>query len=214
MKIGILGAGYVGRILAERLVAAGHEVMLSNSRAPESLFSLRLTLGCLAGSSVEAAQFGEVVILAMPFTVFATIPAAVLADKIVIDAMNYYPERDGHIYALDQGLNSTSAMVQAHFQQARVVKTFNAIRMVDIAAVAAPAGTATRVAIPMAGDDAAAKSVVAGLVNAVGLDCVDVGDLAQGWRFENGTPAYCTLLTRAALLQALQAAQSLGTAHR
>lgn len=214
MKIGILGAGYVGRILAERLVAAGHEVMLSNSRAPESLFSLRLTLGCLAGSSVEAAQFGEVVILAMPFTVFGSIPAAVLADKIVIDAMNYYSERDGHIAELDQGLSTTSAMVQAHFQDARVVKTFNAIRMVDIAAVAAPAGTPTRVAIPMAGDDAAAKSVVAGLVDAVGLDCVDVGDLAQGWRFENGTPAYCTLLTRAALQQALQAAQPLGAAHR
>ena len=203
MKIGIIGAGFVGRIIGTKAIEVGHEVMISNSRGPQTLFSLRGGIGCEIGTVDDAIAFGDVVIIAIPFSAYKTLPAPAFAGKIAIDAVNYYPERDGQIEALDNGTATTSELLAAHLPTARIVKAFNAIRMVDLDEKARLKGASDRVALPLASDDQEAKALVAGLYDAFGFDCVDVGELSQGWRFERDRPAYCTLLYRAELNRAL-----------
>ena len=205
MKIGIIGAGFVGRSLAQKAIAAGHEVMISNSRGPQSLFSMQGGLGCAAGTVEEAAAFGEVIVLAIPLSAREVLRAEDFAGKIVIDAINYYHERDGHIEALDRGETTTSEMVATRLPDARVVKAFNAIRMTDLDVVGRPKGDEDRVALPLSGDDEDAKAVVAALYDTFGFDSHDAGPLSEGWRFERDRPAYCTLLKRQALAEALAA---------
>lgn len=108
MKIGIIGAGFVGRAVAKQAIKAGHQVMLSNSRGPQTLFSLKPMIGCETGTATEAAIFGEIVIIAVPLTAIGQLPVAELAGKAVIDAVNYYPERDGQVAELDQQTTTTS----------------------------------------------------------------------------------------------------------
>ncbi|MGH2342382.1 NADPH-dependent F420 reductase [Segnochrobactraceae bacterium EtOH-i3] len=203
MKIGVIGAGYVGRTVGRLAVLAGHEVMVSNSRGPQTLFSLSHATGCKAGTVAEAVAFGEVVIVAVPLSAYQSVPVAPLAGKVVIDANNYYPARDGHIPALDRGETTTSELLAAHLPGARIVKAFNAIRMVDLEQDGRPAGDPDRHALPIAGDDAAGKAIAAGLLDSFGFDVVDAGSLAEGWRFEQGRPAYCVPMTRDVLLRAL-----------
>lgn len=206
MKIGIIGAGIVARAIGKLAVRAGHEVMLSNSRGPRSLYSVPHATGCKVGSVAEAVAFGDIVVAAIPLYAFQELPAGMLVGKLVIDANNYYPERDGQIAVLDAHATTTSEMVAAHLVGARIVKAFNAIVMNDLETDGRPAGDAQRRALPLAGDDAADKTVVIGLYEAFGFDAVDAGPLAEGRRFERGTPAYCVPLGREALLQALAAA--------
>ncbi len=202
-RIGFVGAGFIGRALGRLMVRRGLAVMLSNSRGPQTLRSTRASVGCEVGSVEDACSFGEIVVLAIPFGLIPTLPPAPFAGKIVIDANNYYPDRDGRIAALDERQTTTSEIVARHLATARVVKAFNAILERDIEKDALPVGAPGRRALPMAGDDAPAKALVAGLHDHLGYDVVDAGALAQGARFERARPAYCIRLDRAALIEAL-----------
>lgn len=206
MKIGIIGAGVVGRALARLAVQAGHPTMLSNSRGPATMFSLPYATGCQLGTVAEAVAFGELVVLAIPLVAWQTLPATLAAGKLLVDACNYYPERDGDLPELDPQRAGSSGLIRRHFSGARVVKAFNAIPMNDLEQGGLPAGSPGRRALPLAGDSAADKAIVAGLYEQFGFDAVDAGDLAQGVRFEPGTPAYCQPFDRAGLLAALAAA--------
>ena len=118
MKIGIIGAGFVGRAISKLALAAGHQVMLSNSRDPKTLFTLTRTTQCEAGTPQQAAEFGDVVVIAIPLEAYRSVPAAPLVGKVVIDANNYYPDRDGRIPELDQHQTTTSEMLAEHLQLA------------------------------------------------------------------------------------------------
>ncbi len=199
MKIGIIGAGFVGRVVAQKAIAVGHDVMLSNSRGPQTLFSQRAALQCATGTIAEAIAFGDIVVIAIPLPAYATLDPQLFDGRIVIDAANYYFERDGHIAALDRGETTTSEMIAAHLPKARLVKAFNAIRMVDLETNGMASGAPGRNALPLCGDDAAAKALVATLYDQFGFDTVDAGLLAEGWRFERGRPAYCVPMDRETL---------------
>lgn len=203
MKIGIIGAGFVGRAIGKLAVGAGHEVMLSNSRGPQTLFSLRYAIGCEVGTVEEAAAFGDVVVVAIPLSAIGTLPVAALAGKVVIDTDNYYWERDGRIPELDRRETTTSELVARHLPTSRIVKAFNAIPMNDLESDGRPKGAPDRRALPIAGDDAEGKTTAAGWLEAFGFDVVDVGPLAEGWRFERDRPAYCVPLDRTALEKTL-----------
>lgn len=207
MKIGIIGAGFVGRTIGKLAVRSGHEVMLSNSRGPQTLFSLRFAVGGEIGTVDEAVAFGDVAVVAIPLSAYRTVPVGPLAGKIVIDTDNYYHERDGRISELDNKATTTSELLAAHLPQSKIVKAFNAIIMNDLESDGRPAGSTDRRALPLAGDDAAAKAVVAGLYEQFGFDVVDVGPLSEGWRFERGAPAYCVPLDKMKLEEALAATQ-------
>ncbi|MEG3145970.1 chorismate mutase [Sphingomonas sp. RT2P30] len=206
MKIGIVGAGFIGRAVARLAVSRGHQVMLSNSRGPTSLLSTVASIGCGVGTVADAAAFGDLVLLAIPLAALATLDPGPFVGKIVMDADNYYPMRDGAIAALDAGETTTSEETAKHLVGAKVVKAWNAILERDIEKDARPAGAPGRRALPIAGDDSAAKQVVAGLIDELGYDVVDAGPLAEGWRFERARPSYCVSLDRAALVAALAAA--------
>lgn len=206
MKIGIIGAGFVGRAVGKLAVKAGHEVMLSNSRGPQTLFSTGYGIGARVGTTEEAIAFGDVVLVAVPLLAYASLPAQPLAGKIVLDANNYYFERDGHIEALDRRETTTSELLAAHLPSSRVVKAFNAVKMSDLETDGRPAGAADRKALPLAGDDAEGKAIAARLYEAFGFDAVDAGPLAEGWRFERDMPAYCTRLSKSDLERALATA--------
>jgi predicted dinucleotide-binding enzyme len=205
MKIGIIGAGFISRALARNLLAAGHEVMLSNSRGPQTLRSAAASLRCKVGTAEEAARFGDIVAVAVPMSAWRELPAAAVDGKVVIDIMNHYPERDGPIEELDQGRLATSQLIARQLPGAKVVKAFNAIMANDLEHNPRPAGAPDRKALPIAADDAAAKAQVAALVEQVGFDVVDGGSLADSWRFERARPGYCIPMDRATLAATLAA---------
>lgn len=209
MKIGIVGAGFIGRAVARLAVSRGHTVMLSNSRSPRTLLSTVASIGCQVGTAADAAAFGDAVLLAIPFAALPELDPAPFVGKIVMDADNYYPMRDDAIEALDKGETTTSEMTGRHLAGAKVVKAFNAILERDIEKDARPAGAPDRRALPIAGDDAAAKRTVSELLDDLGFDVVDAGALAEGWRFERARPAYCAPLDRAGLTAALADAGTL-----
>ena len=203
MKIGIIGAGFVGRSIAKLALQAGHDVMLSNSRGPQTLFSLRPMIGCQVGSADEAAEFGEVVVIAVPLSAINALPVAGIKNKHVIDAVNYYPQRDGDIAELDSGQTTTSELLARNLPTARITKAFNAIPMTQLESDGLAAGAENRRALPLAGDDEEGKAIAAALYDAFGFDALDVGPLSEGWRFERGTPAYCVPMSRLALAATL-----------
>ena len=207
MRIGIIGAGFIGRAVAAHAMRCGHEVMISNSRGPATLGSTVAALGCKAGTAEQAAAFGEVVVVAIPLNAYQTIPAEPLAGKVVLDANNYYPDRDGSIEALDHHQTTTSELLAKHLPRSKVVKAFNAILQKDLAEGGPPSGTLGRRAIPIAGDDADAKTVAAELVDVCGFDVVDAGPLSEGWRFQRAMPAYCIPFDAAGLTAALAQAE-------
>ncbi|UUU29797.1 NAD(P)-binding domain-containing protein [Streptomyces sp. CA-210063] len=190
--LGLIGAGNIGSALARLAVAAGLNVVLSNSRRPEALADLVAELGeqARAATPAEAAQAGDLVVATIPLSSYDKLPAAALAGKIVIDTMNYYPDRIGHIAELDAGGLTSSTLVQRHLADSRVVKAFNNIDFVRLFTAARPAGADDRSALPIAGDDTAAKAQVAELLDALGYDAVDTGTLDDSWRSEPGTPVY------------------------
>jgi predicted dinucleotide-binding enzyme len=206
MRVGIIGAGYIGRAVAGAAVKAGHEVMVSNSRSPGTLFSLCGTIGCSAGTAAEAAAFGELVLVAIPLHAYQSIPIAPLEGKIVMDASNYYPQRDGDIAELDEETLTVSGLLARHLHKSRVVKAFNAIAAGDIEKDGLPTGSPERRALPIAGDDLKAKQVVAAFFDQIGYDVVDAGPLTEEWRFQKDTPAYCVPFNREKMQAALAAA--------
>lgn len=199
MKIGIIGAGFVGRAVAKQAIKAGHQVMLSNSRGPQTLFSLKPMIGCETGTATEAAIFGEIVVIAVPLTAIGQLPVAELAGKGVIDAVNYYPERDGQVAELDQQTTTTSEYLAGFLPQSKITKAFNAIQMTDLETDGLPAGDPERRALPLAGDDKATKQIIISLYDAFGFDAVDAGALSEGWRFQRAMPSYCVRMTKVEL---------------
>ncbi|WP_137992759.1 NADPH-dependent F420 reductase [Streptomyces vilmorinianum] len=190
--LGLIGSGMIGGMLARLAVAAGLDVVLSNSRGPETLADLVAELGAQARAATpaEAAEAGDLVVATIPLHAYDRLPAAALAGKTVIDTMNYYPERDGRIAGLDTRQVTSSALVQRHLADSRVVKACNNIFFISLLTAARPAGAPDRSALPIAGDDPAAKADVAGLLDTLGYDTVDIGTLADSWRSEPGTPVY------------------------
>jgi 8-hydroxy-5-deazaflavin:NADPH oxidoreductase len=193
MKIGIIGSGRIGGTLAGKLSAAGHEVGLANAHGPRSLEEKARDLGpgVRPMTVEEAAGYGEVVIVSIPFGSYRTVPAEPLRGKVVVDTGNYYPERDGHFRELDDDSTTSTELVQEHLRGARVVKAFNAVRWTVLQDEGESRGAAGRLAMPLAGDDRDAKLVVAGFIDEIGFDPVDVGDLAHGGRqIQPGAPVY------------------------
>ncbi|CAI7977040.1 8-hydroxy-5-deazaflavin:NADPH oxidoreductase [Frankia sp. Hr75.2] len=190
--LGLIGSGMIGGGLARLAVAAGLDVVLSNSRGPETLAGLVAELGehARAATPTEAAQASDLVVATIPLNAYRRLPAAALAGKVVIDTMNYYPERDNRIAELDAGTLTSSALVQRHLADSHVVKAFNSIDFRRLFTSARPAGAPDRSALPIAGDDEAAKAEVTMLLDRLGYDAVDIGTLAESWRSEPGTPVY------------------------
>ncbi|WP_298458877.1 NADPH-dependent F420 reductase [uncultured Cellulomonas sp.] len=203
--IGLIGAGHIGSTLARLAVGAGLGVIISNSRGPQTLVDLVADLGdaARAGTAVEAATEGDVVVVTVPLHAIDKVPVEPLAGKVVLDTTNYYSQRDGHRPELDSGETSSSELLAAHLPGAWVVKAFNHITAADLGSQGLPAGTDGRRALAISGDDAEAKAVVASIIDRLGFDVVDAGPLAGGWRHAPGTPAYLPRLDRAALEQAL-----------
>jgi 8-hydroxy-5-deazaflavin:NADPH oxidoreductase len=205
MRIGIIGSGNIGGTLARLWAGAGHEVVLANSRGPESLAGLVAEIGppATASTPAGAAHAGEVVVVAIPFLRYNDLPAAALAGKVVVDATNYYAGRDGAFPDVASGDTTSSELVAAALPGARVVKAFNTIHFRHLANDGTPAGTPGRRAIPIAGDEATAKETVAALIDELGFDTYDVGPLAEGRRFDPGTPLFNVALTRDEVAAAL-----------
>jgi predicted dinucleotide-binding enzyme len=206
MRIGLIGSGNIGGTLARLWVSLGHEVWLSNSRGPETLANLAAEMGPAAHASTaaEAAEQGEVVVVSVPFGRFRDIPAAPLAGKVVIDTNNYYPQRDGQWPELDDGSTTSSELLAAHLgDSAHVVKAFNTIYFKQLLEDGQPADAPGRRALPIAGDDPAAKATVTTLLDELGYDAVDAGPLAEGRRFQPDTPPYGPRMTAAELREAL-----------
>ncbi|KUL30864.1 NADP oxidoreductase [Actinoplanes awajinensis subsp. mycoplanecinus] len=191
--LGIIGAGAIGTRIAQRAIDAGIDVVLANSRGPETLTGTIAELGprARAATPEEAARAGDwVVVSILPLAAYQQLPAAELAGKVVLDTGNYYATRDGHVPALDAGELTTSEYVQQQLPGAHLVKAFNNLSASHISALARPAGAADRTALPIAGDDPRAKSSAAELISRLGFDTVDVGPLAESWRFEPETDPY------------------------
>jgi 8-hydroxy-5-deazaflavin:NADPH oxidoreductase len=209
MRIGIIGAGNIGGNLTRRLTAAGHDVAVANSRAPETLADLVAETGATAVTAAEAARDAEVVIVTIPLGKVAELPGDLLEGAapgvVVIDTMNYYPRRDGRISAIEDDGLTESAWVERQLGHG-VVKVFNGIYAADIVGEARPAGAPGRLALPISGDDPDAKKTVMGLLDDVGFDAVDNGTIADSWRQQPGTPSYGPKVDVAGLRAALAAA--------
>jgi 8-hydroxy-5-deazaflavin:NADPH oxidoreductase len=190
--IGLIGSGNIGSTVARLAVDAGHDVVLSNSRGPETLTDLVDRLGprARAATAAEAAAAGDIVVVAVPLKAYREAPVAPLRGKVVIDTSNYYPERDGHIAELDDESTTVSELLQRHLPESRVVKAFNNIYVSHLGSLQRPAGHPERSVLPIAGDDAAAKQSVAELLDSIGYDAYDVGPLSEGWRYQRDTAAY------------------------
>ncbi len=190
MNIGVIGSGNIGANAARLFAAAGHRVAISNSRGPETLGGLveEIGPGVRAATVEEAAGFGEVVMEAIPFGRYESLPADSLAVKVFITASNYSPARDG---ALDLGGRASSELVAEHLPGARVVKAFNTIYFVRLRDNGRPgAPLEEREVIFVSGDDGEAKGIVSGLIEDIGFAPVDAGTLAESRRQEPGSPIY------------------------
>ncbi len=207
MKIGIIGAGSIGATLARKLAGAGHAVKVANSKGPETLAELAQVDGIETVVKEDAVKDVEVIILSIPFLSYPslkTVLADVPANVVVIDTSNYYPFRDGQMEGIDGG-DAESVWVTKQIGRP-IVKAWNAVLAGTLVDKGKPAGAEGRIALPVAGDDAAAKRVAIELVNDTGFDAVDSGSLADSWRQQPGTPVYCTELTLNELEPALASA--------
>jgi 8-hydroxy-5-deazaflavin:NADPH oxidoreductase len=191
--VGFIGSGHIGGTVAGLAAAAGYQVVLSNSRGPDTLAELVKTLGpgARAATPAEAAAAGDLVVVSIPLRAYRSVPAQPLAGKVVMDTNNYYPQRDGHIAELDDGSTTGPELLQAHLGTAQVVKVFNNIYFRYLAELSRPAGAPDRSALPIAGDSEGAKAAVTAFLDAIGYDAVDAGPLGEGGRrFQVDTPAY------------------------
>jgi hypothetical protein len=207
--IGLIGAGHIGSQIARLAIANNYDVVLSNSRGPETLAALIAELGprARAASSIDAARAGDIVVVTVPLKNYQAVPVEPLAGKIVIDTNNYYPQRDGHIPELDNESTTTAELLQVHLPNSNVVKAFNHIYAREITTDGRPAGTPNRRALVIAGDDAGAKETVTRLLDQFGFDTVDAGPLKEGWRIQRDTPGYGPRRTAEQLRQDLAAAK-------
>jgi 8-hydroxy-5-deazaflavin:NADPH oxidoreductase len=190
--IGLIGSGNIGSTIARLAVDAGYDVVLSNSRGPETLADLVDSLGpqARATTAAEAAAAGDIVVVTVPLKAYRQVPVDPLRGKVVIDTNNYYPDRDEHIAELDDESTTVSELLQQHLPESRVVKAFNNIYVTHLASLPRPAGHEERSVLPVAGDDAAAKQSVTEFIDSIGYDAYDVGPLSEGWRYQRDTAAY------------------------
>jgi predicted dinucleotide-binding enzyme len=190
--IGFIGSGHIGSQVARAAVAHGYDVVMSNSRGPETLSELVAELGehARAATAQEAAEAADFAVVTVPFKAYQDVPVAPLAGKVVIDTNNYYWERDGHVAALDDGSATVSGLLQEHLPTSKVAKGFNHIPSADITSDGAPAGTENRRALATSGDSDEAVAVVTRLYDELGFDTVNVGPLSESWRVERDQPAY------------------------
>ncbi|MDB4966819.1 MAG: hypothetical protein JWN44_2508 [Myxococcales bacterium] len=206
MRIGIIGAGNVGSTLAELFVRAGHDVTLSHRGSPEELGDLVARLGERAHATTpeEAARLGDVVVLALPFGRYRELSPDAFNGKIVIDATNYHPQRDGVLPEVDEGRLTSSELIDRHLADARLVKAFNNLPMTVLKEKARPRGASDRIALPLSSEYQEAKRVVAQLIDEAGFDPVDLGGLVDGGRlYQQGGPLYLKPLTVHQLLAVL-----------
>jgi hypothetical protein len=206
MRIGVIGAGNMGATLARRLAKLGHQVSIANSRGPESLTALAAEIGATPVSVVDAANAGEIVIISIPTKAVVDLPRELFANVpssvVVIDPGNYHPElRDGRIDAIDRGMLDSQWVAQQIGRP--VIKAFNNILAKSLLEKGVPSGTTGRIALSVVGDSFDAKATVLRLVDDLGFDPVDGGDLDNSWRQQPGTPAYCRDLDAAALRRTL-----------
>jgi predicted dinucleotide-binding enzyme len=212
--IGIIGAGHIGSQVARAAIAVGYDIVISNSRGPETLVDLVAELGpkARAATAVEAAEAGDFAVVTVPLKAVYDVPVEPLAGKIVIDTNNYYFERDGHIPALDNGVDTVSAMLQRHLPTSKVAKGFNHIMAKDITTDGTPAGTENRRALATSSDFEEAAELVQRLYDEMGFDTVNVGPLAESWRVERDQPAYVRKQNRHELLENLALAKRMAAA--
>ncbi|CNF82926.1 NADP oxidoreductase%2C coenzyme F420-dependent [Mycobacterium tuberculosis] len=192
--VGFIGSGHIGGTIARLAAEAGHQVVLSNSRGPETLAETVAELGprASAATSGQAAAASDIVVVSVPVKAFPDLPAAQLAGKTVIDTCNYGPERDGHIPELDSTPLTSSELLLRYIPGALVVKAFNNIFYKHLLALARPAGAADRSYLPIAGDSALAKKAVTEFIESIGYSVADTGPLAESWRQATGTPVWGT----------------------
>ena len=190
--IGIIGAGHIGSALAQAFSGLGYDVVISNSRGPESLTELVATLGpnVTAATAHDAAEAADIAVVTVPLRALKDVPVEPLAGKIVLDTNNYYFERDGHIEALDKGETTTSELVQRALPDSKIAKAFNHIFAAEITTDGKPAGAPNRRALATAGDDAEAVAFATRFYDEAGFDTVNVGPLSESWRVERDRPAY------------------------
>lgn len=190
--IGIIGSGMIGAQVARLAVAAGLNVTICNSRGPETLAELVSELGpnAQAATLADVIKTTNLIVLAVPFASYAKLPADLLAGKILVDTMNYYPERDGVMPEVQTDKISTSVLVQKYLSQSYVVRAINNMDFVRLRNRVRPAGAADRSALPVASDHAAAKAAVIDFLDKIGYDSVDMGRLSESWRSEPTMPIY------------------------
>ena len=192
--IGILGSGNVGSNLAKAAIAHGYDIVLSNTQGPDSLAGLVKELGpqASAATPAEAAAAGDFAIVAIPLATIGQVPVEPLAGKVVIATINYFPQRYGHVAEIDDGTTTAPGLLQAHLPASRVVRAFSMINAEEMSGDGHPQGDPRRRALALAGDDPAARQLVAGLYEEFGFDAVDIGGLAESWRLDAGQPAFVT----------------------
>ena len=193
-RVGLVGSGRIGSTVAKLAVAAGHDVVLSNSRGPETLDELVAELGehAEAATNEEAAEAGDLVLVSVPLKAYPALAGLPLGGKLVMDTGNYYPERDGQISELETKVLTDSEYLLRHLPRADVVKVFNNIYFKHLLNLSRPPASPERSALPIAGDSAAAKGAVTAFLDSIGYDVVDGGALSDGWRQQPGTPVYAT----------------------
>jgi 8-hydroxy-5-deazaflavin:NADPH oxidoreductase len=192
--VGFIGSGAIGTTIARLAIEAGHQVVLSNSRGPETLADTIAELGprASAATSEQAAAAGDLVVVTVPVKAFPHLPAAQLAGKTIIDTCNYGPERDGPIPELDDQSLTSSELLLRYVPDAKVVKAFNNIYFKHLLSLPRPAGATDRSYLPIAGDSTPAKTAVTEFIESIGYGVVDAGSLADGWRQATGTPVWGT----------------------
>lgn len=207
MKIGIIGTGNIGSTLARKLTKAGRSVFIANSRGPASLQGLADETGAKAVTVREATQGVDVIVLSVPFAQLPRVRALTgrLPDHVVVvDTSNYFPIRDGQMPAVDSG--QVESLWVAEQIGHPVIKAWNNVLAAVLADKGLPAGAQGRIALSVAGDDPAAKDAVRSLVEDTGFDAIDGGSLADSWRQQPITRAYCSELSADKLRAALAAA--------
>ena len=193
MKIGIIGAGNIGRVLALRWVERGHEVLIGNSRGPDTLAEVAGETGAKPSELTGVVRGAAVIVVTIPEKNVLNLPAGLFKDvpetTVFIDTGNYYPrERDGRIEGIESGMMESAWVAQQIGRP--VIKAFNNIYAAHLRDLGKPEGTPGRIALPVSGDNAVAKAVVMQLVNEMGFDAVDNGGIDNSWRQQPGTPVY------------------------
>ena len=205
-RLAVIGAGHVGPVIARLALDAGFEVTIAGSGSPEkiALVTQIVIPGAEPRWAAEAVQGADLVVLAIPLHKFATLDPALMAGKLVVDAMNYWPATDGVEEMFEDRLDTSSEIVQRRLAHSTVVKSLNHIGYQDLEDARRPAGSSERRAIGAAGDDSRSVQLVEDLIDRMGFDSVPLDTLSAGRLLEPGGPVFGALLSRSEFEQALR----------